>query len=135
MFSFKVEYTIRILVEMEKQKRAGIGELPNTWLRMVCGNDARGLSIVIRHLQKIGWLEYNRISYLYSSSVDITNISLYDLFLQVDENVQMLPKPLHSDKISQKLREVFERVKVSEIIDHALKKEECVANLLIEKRI
>jgi len=117
MFSFRVEYTIRILIEMEMRARAGIMGIPIIWFQSICGGDTRGLSITMRILLKIGWVSCDKKTYLYSSNVDVNVISLYDVCLQIEDTVNALPQPLRGDRVSTMLMETFENIKLSDFIE------------------
>jgi len=116
MFSFRVEYAIRILIEFELRSRSGIARVPLVWFRSICGGDSRGLSIVMRLLQKIGWVGYDPATFLYSSNINIYDISLYDVCLRIDENMSSLPPALRNDKVSMKFIHVFENIRLSDLI-------------------
>jgi len=117
MLSFRVEYTIRILEEMHSRERAGVLGVPLAWLKSICGNDANGLSIVIRMLCKKGWVNYDRQTYLYSLNVNTGDISLYDLCQQVDESSSALPDALRNDGTGKQLRNIFQNIKLSQFIN------------------
>ena len=116
MFSFRVEYTIRILIELELRARAGIMGVPIVWFRDVCGGDSQGLSIVMRLLLKRDWVNYDKSTFLYSGNVNIEDVSLYEVCTQIEESVESLPKSIRSDKISMKLKSLFEGIKLSDMI-------------------
>jgi len=117
MLSFRVEYAIRILEEMHNRKRAGVLGVPLTWLKRICGNDANGLSIVMRMLCKMGWVNYDRQTYLYSLNVNTGDLSLYDLCQQVNEGSSALPDALRNDGTEKKLRNIFQSIKLSQFIN------------------
>jgi len=116
MFSFRVEYAIRILIELELRSRAGIACVPLVWFKSICGGDARGLSIVMRLLQKIGWVSYDTSTFLYSSNINVNEVSLYDVCSRIEENQESLPSSLRSDKVSMKFMSVFESIRLSDLI-------------------
>ena len=118
MLSFKVEYAVRILVEMTNLELAGIPGVPIVWLKGICGNDTRGLSIVLRILNKIGWVNYDKGTYLYSSNINIDKISLYDLCLQVDESHKSLAPSISNDDTSKELAGIFKTIKLSRFISY-----------------
>ena len=120
MLSFKVEYALRILVEMRSRELAGIRQVPGEWLKNTCGNDANGMSIVLRILRHLEWLSYDRNTYMYSvnsDSVNIDNLTLYDLCIHVDESLNSIAKPLRDDNISKSLDKLFGDIKLSGFID------------------
>ena len=117
MLSFRTEYTIRILTEMQSRKRAGISKVPLTWLKSICGNDANGLSIVVRLLCKIGWLNYDQQTYLYSLNVNAEDLSLYDLCLRMSEGSSVFPEALTKDHTGKQLRSIFQNIKLSQFIN------------------
>ena len=116
MFSFRVEYAIRVLIEIELRAQAGIAGVPAAWLKDICGGDARGLAIVLHILVRVGWITYDKATYLYSGNVNIDEVSIYDVCLQIEESLKALPKPLQQDKVTMKLKNVFEGIKLSDLI-------------------
>jgi len=90
--------------------------VPITWLKSICGNDANGLSIVVRLLCKIGWLHYDRQTYLYSLNINTDNLSLYDLCQQMNEGGSGFPEALSKDSTGKQLQHIFQDIKLSQFI-------------------
>ena len=120
MLSFKVEYALRILVEMQIMALAGISHVPGEWLKQTCGNDASGMSIVLRILRNLEWLSYDRSTYLYSinnSNVNFDALTLYDLCIHIDSGSGSIAKPLRYDSFSQSIVNFFKGIKLSGFIN------------------
>ena len=120
MLSFKVEYALRILVEMQTRKLAGITQVPAEWLKRTCGNDASGMSIVLRILRNLEWVNYESGTYLYSinsEKVNINELSLHDLCLNMNDGSKSIAKSLKNDNFSKSLEKLFKDVKLSNFIN------------------
>jgi len=101
---------------MQSQKRAGISRVPLTWLKSVCGNDANGMSIVVRLLCKIGWLNCDKQTSLYSLNINTESLSLYDLCLEMNECSTFFPEALNRDDTGKQLQSIFQNIKLSQFI-------------------
>ena len=120
MLSFKVEYALRILVEMQTRKLAGITQVPAEWLKRTCGNDASGMSIVLRILRNLEWVNYESGTYLYSinnEKININELTLHDLCLNMNEGSKSIAKSLKNDNFSRLLEKLFKDVKLSRFIN------------------
>ena len=116
MFSFRVEYSLRILAELDRQRDNGIEDLPVSWFLPLCGNDQTGLSIVLRRLQSLGWIAIHTASRLYTLRISPKDLSLYDFLVQIDEHGALMPKVVYADSIGQNLKQLFSRMRVSELL-------------------
>ena len=127
MLSFKIEYSIRILVELKNKELAGIMSVPVVWLKSICGNDANGLSIVMRILRNLEWVNYDKSTYLCSinsNNVNIDTLSLYDLCVQVDEGSKSLAHSLSNDNTGKELARIFKDIKLSQFAGNSGSKPE-----------
>ena len=116
MFSFRAEYSLRILAELERQRDNGVEDLPVSWFLPLCGNDQTGLSILLRQLQSLGWISCHSASRLYTLRISPKNLSLYDFLIQVGEHRTLMPKVVYTDFIGQNLKQLFSQVWVSELL-------------------
>ena len=115
MFSLKVEYAIRLLLEMGRVAKSDIEGAPIAWLKGLC-EDTYGLSVVINLLKKGGWIKYNKSTGLYYINVDLHKISLYDVCSLINES---LPPSLRNDNVSMKLIKILGGIKLTELTNDA----------------
>ena len=116
MFSFRAEYSLRVLAELERQRNSGIEDLPLNWFLPLCGNDARGLSIVLRRLQSLGWISFNNTNRLYALCISPKDLNLHDFLVQIDNFQTLMPDVVYTDSIGKNLKQLFSQMRVSELL-------------------
>lgn len=91
MFSLKIKYAIQILSEMYRFH--GRGVFPNVYqLRQHCGFAKGGCQLqIMAQLRRSGWIDYE--NYRYRLIVDLSQKTLYDLMISMDEELRIGPSP------------------------------------------
>lgn len=91
MFSLKIKYAIQILSELRCYNERGV--CPNVSnLRERCGFQRGGDQLrVMAQLRNGGWVSYD--GRYYRLSVDLTQKTLYDLMVTMNEEIRIGPSP------------------------------------------
>lgn len=86
MLSFNVKCAIQVLAELEQAKAVG-KRLRVTDLKTMCGFEGQSVSAVMSRLGRKNWVESTGGQYY--MIIDLTDATLYDLVLAIDETLCM----------------------------------------------